>query len=81
MIGMGLGSGFEGAAAAEVSLQLGASGRVLEVPVRVILDNDDVVFLAEGIEVSASWEGKDGAGWVLADSIENFSSTLVHVTI
>lgn len=45
-------------------------GGELEVPVGIVLDDYDVVFGAESVEVSAALEGEDAGGWVLAHAGE-----------
>lgn len=44
-------------------------GWELEVPVRFILNNDDVVFLAHGVDLLAALDGCCAASWVVAETV------------
>lgn len=47
----------------------GVGGGILEVPVGVVLDDDDVVFDAEGVYGLPAGDAKGAGGWVLADPV------------
>ena len=47
----------------------GAGGGELQVPVRLVLDDDHVVAAADGVDLLAAGDGDDEAGWVVAESV------------
>lgn len=48
-------------------------GWELEVPVWLVFYEDDVVFLAEGVDFPASVEGKNSSCWILPDAMDDVS--------
>ncbi|KAL9063277.1 MAG: hypothetical protein Q9157_008320, partial [Trypethelium eluteriae] len=66
--GGGGGRATAAAATAAAATPLGVRGGVLQVPVGIVLDDDDVVFLAQGIDLLASLDAECTGGRVLADA-------------
>ena len=56
----------EGDGFAAILKRQGVGGGVLEVPIRVVFDDEDVVVLADGVDLFAAGEREEAGGRVLA---------------
>ena len=48
---------------------MGGGAGELQDPVGVVFDYEDVVLLAEVVDLAAALEGEDAGGWVLAHAV------------
>jgi hypothetical protein len=41
----------------------------LEIPVWIIFDYNDIIFLAQGVDLLTAWNGDRGASWILTNAV------------